>query len=267
MPQDRTQSHGCLGCKDGAFALPFSMAFQPIVDLADGSVFAFEALVRGPAGEGAMSVLDKVDDATRYGFDQACRTKAISMSADLGLLDGAASLSINFLPNAVYEPRACIRATVAAAHAASMPLDRIIFEITENERVVDPGHLTRIVETYKGMGLRTAIDDFGAGYSNLTLLTRFQPDILKLDMDLVRGVDRDRIRRGLIRSIVAVCRDLGITLVAEGVETADERDALLDLGVSIQQGYLFAKPGFESLPEPGAMHSGGVFNALQRALI
>ncbi|MDP3488963.1 MAG: EAL domain-containing protein, partial [Phenylobacterium sp.] len=101
----------CQGCRDGAgLDFDFSMAFQPIMDMETGQPFAYEALVRGPAGESAWSVLSQVTEENRYAFDQLCRTTAIDLAARLDIAGQGASLSINFLPNAVYEPRACIRA-------------------------------------------------------------------------------------------------------------------------------------------------------------
>ena len=241
---------GCAGCRDGqAFTAPFSMAFQPIVDVETGRVFAHEALVRGPEGQGAGTVLSQVDDITRYAFDQQCRVRAIQLAARLELPREGARLSINFLPNAVYEPKACIQLTLATAEASGFPLDRLIFEFTENERL-DPEHLGRIIATYQSMGFATAIDDFGAGYAGLTLLARFQPDIVKLDMELVRDIDASLVKRTLVSAIARACRDLGVLVLAEGVETADEHRALGDLGVMLQQGYLFARPAFEALAAP-----------------
>ncbi|MBE7218978.1 MAG: EAL domain-containing protein [Caulobacteraceae bacterium] len=225
------------------------MAFQPIVELATGEIWAHEALVRGVNGEGALSVLSQVDERSRYAFDQQCRMKAISLAARLRLPADGARLSINFLPNAVYEPQACIQLTLATARATGFPLDRLIFEFTEEERA-DPEHLGRIISSYRSMGFATAIDDFGAGYSGLTLLARFQPDIVKLDMELVRDIDREPVKRTLVRHILAACADLNIQLLAEGIETADESAALADLGATLQQGYLFAKPAFEALARP-----------------
>jgi len=236
---------GCAGCAS-PLDFDFTMAFQPIVDLAGDRVFAYEALVRGLSGQGAGAVLGQVTDKNRFGFDQRCRVKAVELASSLGL---DAYLSINFLPNAVYEPIHCLRTTVEAADRTGFPLDRIIFEVTEGERVTDHQHLKNILTTYKKSGLKTAIDDFGAGYAGLNLLADFQPDIIKLDMDLTRGIDADRARRAIVRATLAVCRELDITAIAEGVETVAEMHALQDLGISLMQGYLFAKPGFESLPE------------------
>ena len=165
------------------------MAFQPIVDIVDGSPFAYEALVRGPSGESALSVLSQVSDANRYAFDQQCRVKAIETAAKAGLIDTPARLSINFLPNAVYSPAACIQLTLKTARATDFPTDRLIFEFTENEEMTDPDHVAGIIATYQKMGFGTALDDFGAGHAGLNLLARFQPDIIKLDMELIRGLD------------------------------------------------------------------------------
>ena len=242
-------AEGCEGCRGGeGFQTPFSMAFQPIVDMRTRQVFAYEALVRGVSGEGAASVIDTVTSQTRYAFDQGCRVKAINLAAGLGLAQQGALLSINFLPNAVYEPSACIRLTLATARRTGFPLDRLLFEFTESERV-EHGHLGRIIAAYKALGFRTAIDDFGAGYSGLTLLAKFQPDIVKLDMELIRDIDTDRVKRLLVEGMVGVCREIGVQVLAEGIETLGEHQTLLELGVWLQQGYLLARPGFERLPE------------------
>ena len=240
----------CNGCRDGAaFDLPFSMAFQPIVDIKTGAVFAHEALVRGPNGEGAGSVLGQVKDDNRYAFDQQCRVKAIELASRLYEPTEDVKLSINFMPNAVYEPRACIRLTLATAMKTGFPLDRIIFEFTENEQL-DTDHVLHILRTYRDMGFKTAIDDFGAGHSGLGLLSRFQPDIVKIDMDLIRGIDTDPVKRTIVRHTLNMLEDLAITPLCEGVETLGELHALADLGVSLIQGYVLAKPGFESLVVP-----------------
>ena len=239
-------SVGCRDCRGlGALAIDFSMAFQPIVDVRNRTIFGYEALVRGRNGEGAGHVLGQVDDANRYRFDQACRVKAIDLAARLGI---EGMLSINFLPNAVYRAETCIRATLEAAAEHDFPTERIMFEVTEGERVVDHAHLKSILETYKELGFVTAIDDFGAGYSGLNLLADFQPHLIKLDMALTRNIDRDRVRRAIVFSIIACCRELGIRMIAEGIESREECLTLAEQGVELFQGYYFAKPQFEKLP-------------------
>ncbi len=238
----------CVGCRDGAgFDVPITMAFQPIVDVRNETVFAYEALVRGQDGQGAGAVLAQVSADNRYAFDQVCRKTAIELAAGLDLAADGAHLSINFLPNAVYEPRACIRITLEAAMRTGFPLNRIIFEFTEEE-ALDANHLLNILRSYRAMGFKTAIDDFGAGFAGLGLLTRFQPDIVKLDMALVRDIDTDPVKRTIVRNTLNMMRDLGIEPVCEGIETVGEHDALVDLGVDLMQGYLLGKPAVASLP-------------------
>lgn len=238
---------GCQGCqREDGFPLPFTMAFQPIVDSRNRTIFGHEALVRGMNGEGAGSVLGRVDADNRYYFDQQCRVKAIELAAKLYPSGTGTKLSINFMPNAVYEPRACIRRTLETAERVGFPLDQIIFEFTENEPL-DSAHLLGILKTYKEIGFATAIDDFGAGYAGLTLLAKFQPDIVKLDMDLMRGIDADPAKRVIVKHILAMAGDLGITTLCEGIETEAEFTTLTDLGASLFQGYYFGKPAFEAL--------------------
>jgi len=190
-------------------------------------------------------VLSQVDESSRYRFDQKCRQVAIATAAELKL---EAHLSINFMPNAVYRPEVCIRTTLEAAETHGFPLERIIFETVEGEQIADRAHLVDIFRAYKNYGFLTAIDDFGSGYSGLALLVDFQPDIVKLDMCLLRGIDRDSVRQRIVKGILAIAADLGIKVIAEGIETSGERDFFLAHGVSLMQGYFFAKPAFRALP-------------------
>lgn len=243
-----TRDHllACEGCRNGEpLDFDFTMAFQPIVDLRSREVFGYEALVRGLSGEGAPTILAQVTDANRYRFDQACRVKAVELASSLGL-DGY--LSINFMPNAIYEPATCIRTTLAAAHRHEFPTERLLFEVSEGEASADKSHLTSILTDYAQRGFKTAIDDFGAGYAGLGLLAEFQPHFLKLDMDLIRDIDYDPVRQAIVRAQVSMCAELGVSVIAEGIESRAESAWLLGAGVHLQQGYLFARPGFEKLP-------------------
>jgi EAL domain-containing protein (putative c-di-GMP-specific phosphodiesterase class I) len=238
---------GCGQCRTaGDLDFEFSYAYQPIVDVAARSVFAHEALVRGPNGEPAYTVLSRVNEANRYTFDQACRVKAVTGAARLGMKE---LLSINFMPNAVYRAELCIRSTIEAANSCDFPTENIIFEVSEGEEVKDRSHLIGIFNEYERLGFRTAIDDFGAGYSGLNLLADYQPDIIKIDMGLIRHIDRDTVRQAIVRGIVSMTANLGTRVLAEGIETSAERDFLLAEGIELMQGYLFCKPAFEALGE------------------
>lgn len=241
------KSVGCNDCRNlDQLGIKFTMAFQPIVNFKDKTIFGYEALVRGPNKEGAHFILSQVTDDNRYKFDQAIRVKALDLAKKLNL---EGMLSINFLPNAVYRPETCIRATLEAAEELNFPTNRIMFEVTEGEKVIDHDHLKKIFVEYKKQNFTTAIDDFGAGYAGLNLLADWQPDVIKLDMSLTRNINNDRVRRSLVFGIIAVCKELSIQIIAEGIETKEERDTLYSQGVYLFQGYYFARPGFESLPD------------------
>lgn len=220
------------------------MAFQPVVDLESGRIDAYEALVRGLAGEGAAEVMGAITADNRYQFDQACRVKAINLAKTLGI---DRQLNINFMPNAVYEPKACIRLTLDTAKACGFPLDQITFEIVEDERIRDSKHLHGIIAEYRRIGFKIALDDFSSGYSGLSLLVDLKPDIIKLDRFLVRDCDLDKTRLATVASVIKLARELEIKAVVEGVEREAEVAALRSVGARFMQGFFFARPKFEGI--------------------
>ncbi|KQP15766.1 EAL domain-containing protein [Methylobacterium sp. Leaf93] len=239
----------CQGCRDGAdLDFTFTMAFQPILDLDAQRVWGYEALVRGPEGQSAASILDRVTEKTVYRFDQAARVRAIELAGRLFPVDDDTKLSINFMPNAVYEPAACIRSSLEAARRAGFAHDRIMFEFTENEKFRDIDHVKRIVAEYRKQGFLTALDDFGAGFAGLNLLANFRPDLIKIDMELLRGIDTDKGRQIITAGIISIARQLGVSVIAEGIETRGELETLRGLGATLFQGYHFARPQLEALP-------------------
>ncbi|WP_242096656.1 EAL domain-containing protein [Sphingomonas sp. CROZ-RG-20F-R02-07] len=249
---------GCQGCRQPDTNFDLAMAFQPIVDIETGRAWAYEALVRGPNGEDAGQVLAAVTEANRYAFDQQCRVAAITQAVAAGIVETGARLSINFLPNAVYSPVACIQLTLKTAAAVGLPTDRLVFEFTENEEFADTAHVANIIDTYRRMGFATALDDFGAGHAGLSLLARLQTDIVKLDMELVRDIDTSQPRRMIVEGLIAMFARMNIVVVAEGIETTAEYETLRALGVRYMQGYLLARPGFRilpphALPEPASI--------------
>lgn len=239
-------------CRHCTTALPFefSFAFQPIVDIRDGSIFSYEALVRGVNGESAWSVLSQVTFENQYAFDQMCRMKALALAGRLGI---RTRINLNFMPNAIYRPELCIRSTIAAAQAMNFPIEDIVFELTEGENVADHAKLIEIFSEYSRLGFKTAIDDFGAGFSGLALIADFQPDMIKLDMGLVRDIDTLPAKQAIARAVVSMCAEMSIMLVAEGIESQREFEWLRQAGVSFFQGYYFAHPAFEALPQPRAI--------------
>jgi EAL domain-containing protein (putative c-di-GMP-specific phosphodiesterase class I) len=217
------------------------MAYQPIVH-ADGRVFGHEALMRSDLralpNPGAM-----FDAAERLGrvHDLGRTIRARAAASPNGT--SGASLFVNVH---------ALELTDADLYAPSAPLSAraggVVLEITERssfERVQD---LRAKIKTLRELGYRIAVDDLGAGYAGLTSFAALEPDVVKLDMALIRGVDSEPIKQRLVGSMARLCRDLGILVVAEGVETAAEKDVLVDLGCDLLQGYLFGRPA----PQPAA---------------
>lgn len=225
----------------------WSWAFQPIVDVADGSVYSFEALVRGPAGEPASTVLAAAATADPYAFDEELRASAIETAARLGLVT---RLNLNVLPRGLVASQTPLASTIAAAGRNGIDAARLIIEVTEGELVEDVASLAARLDEYRRFGVSIAIDDFGAGHAGLTMLADLLPDVLKLDRALVHGIEGNGARQAIVRAVLQFCLDLGIDVIAEGVETVAERHWLEDAGIRLFQGYLFGRPTFEALAPP-----------------
>jgi EAL domain-containing protein (putative c-di-GMP-specific phosphodiesterase class I) len=243
----------CGKCReDTPLPFDFKIAFQPIVDVTRQRVWGYEALVRGVNGESAYSILSQLTDDIRYQFDQASRVMAIETAGGLFKQDDL-RLSINFMPNAVYEPNACIQKSLAAAKRVDFPHKNLMFEFTENERITDTAHVQRIIEAYRALGFWTALDDFGAGYAGLGLLSRLQPDLIKIDMELLRDIHLSRAKQAIVAGIVGIAHALDIEVLGEGVENEQELTILRAAGISLFQGYHFAKPALMALPDVPAL--------------
>lgn len=224
----------------------FSFAFQPIVDAGARQVHSYEALIRGRTGEAAFSVLQRVPDALVHRFDFDSRLAAIALASQLDL---ETRLNLNFLPQALARSDAPLEETLRMAERCGLPANRLVIEVTETGVIDDHEAFALRINRFRSLGLAVAIDDFGAGYSGLNLLADFQPDQIKIDMNLVRGIQGHGPRQAIVRALIQACTDLGIGVVAEGVESIDEYRWFAAEGVQYFQGYLFGRPGFECLPQ------------------
>ena len=216
----------------------FTFAFQPIVDTNTREVLSYEALIRGPAKEPAYQILQQVSADRLCAFDQRIRVEAIDLAMRLQL---NCHLNLNFLPGSLDSAPQSILTTVEAAGRANLPIERLVLEVVEGEIIHDHSHFTGLINQYRALGLKVAIDDFGAGYSGLNLLAEFQPDQVKLDMKLIWGIDRNGPRQSIVRAIDGICLELGIDVIAEGVETergvclADEPGDTPVSGISVRK--------------------------------
>lgn len=245
---------GCSQCRGGVDGeLAFDIAFQPIFDVRNRSVRAYEALVRGLNGESAASVLDAVAESEKHRFEQSVRVLAIEKAARLGIVTTGAALAINILPSAVNQTERCLGHTIAAARRVGLDTSRIVFEFSEQSKL-DVGHARAIVKSYRKHGFRTALDDFGDGYAGLVTLADVPTDFVKLDIGLIHGIDASPDRQAIVRALVGLLRSLGRGAVAEGVETAAELATVTALGIEMVQGFYLGRPSLTELQrEPYGM--------------
>ncbi|MEZ2348853.1 EAL domain-containing protein [Terriglobus sp. RCC_193] len=226
------------------------MAFQPMVNVTTGNVYAYEALVRGPQGQSAASILGRLKENDQFLFHQHCRSRAMTLATNLGITKSNAALSINFLPRAICTPEACSAMTLAAARSLNFPYKRLIFEMTDSERLLDTKQVRTVAREYQRNGFRIAlaIDDLQAALSEKAVYKQMRADILKLNMTITRNLHLHPHSQAAIASLQKVCNAEEMDLIAEGVESLEEYVALLRCGIEHMQGYLFAMPGFEALP-------------------
>jgi EAL domain-containing protein (putative c-di-GMP-specific phosphodiesterase class I) len=220
--------------------------FQPVVEAAGGAIWGFECLVRGrtAAGElvppGQMIAWSRQENLT-FMLDRVCRETHLRNAAKL-LAGRDVHLLINFLPTAVYDPEFCLASTVAVARAGGIAPERIIFEVVETEKVADTDRLRAILDFYRRGGFRVALDDLGSGYSGLSLMADLNPDLIKIDRHLIARSVGSPIHRSICESLVRLGKDNGKLVLAEGVETIEEKRLLDGMGVDLFQGYLFGRP-------------------------
>jgi EAL domain-containing protein (putative c-di-GMP-specific phosphodiesterase class I)/CheY-like chemotaxis protein len=219
------------------------MAFQPIVSWRDRRIFGYEALMRSdePLMKNPADMLDAAERLGRlHELGRAVRSRVAAAVPDG---PSHARIFVN-LHSADLEDDELYAPDAPLSRIAS----RVVLEITERASLASVKNVSSSVSRLKALGFEIAIDDLGAGYAGLTSFAQLEPEIVKLDMSLVRSVDTDSRRQSIVRSMKQLSDDLGILVVAEGVETASERDTLADLGCDLLQGYVFARPhrGFGS---------------------
>ncbi|HEY0757956.1 MAG TPA: EAL domain-containing protein [Acidisarcina sp.] len=223
-----------------------TMAFQPFVDVNDKSVYGYEALVRGTNNEPASDIFAHIAQGEEAGFDLACTALAIDLASTLNV---STYLGINLSrahSGSIDGNEAHLIAAIARAR--DFPVQRVMIEITESRDRVIRERMPELLCRYKAEGFATAIDRFGLGDLGLDVLGHCRPDAIKLSTSLVRDIDADPVQCSVIAGIAQVCNELGIQVIAVGVETAGECRALRDAGVHLFQGYLFAHPGLNRLP-------------------
>jgi EAL domain-containing protein (putative c-di-GMP-specific phosphodiesterase class I) len=219
--------------------------FQPIFKRDCKTPWGYECLMRGVADDGSRlmpkQLLDwAAQERLIFMLDRICRETHIRNAA--ACLPDDVSILINFLPTAIYEPAFCLKTTIAAAKSAGIDPSRVIFEVVETEKVDDSNHLASILNEYRKSGFRVALDDVGSGFAGLTMLADLNPDLIKIDRELVEGAAKSEMHSIIIRALVQIAKESGCLVLAEGVETETELTLMKSFGVDLFQGFLLGRP-------------------------
>ena len=222
----------------------FTTYFQPIVDAKSEYIYGHETLIRGILENGhIMSPFQMFkmakDSNLIFNLDRQARETNIINSYKHKI---DSKIFINFTPTAIYDPEFCLRSTMAKIQEFNIKPERIVFEVIETEEVSDINHLKRILEYYRNEGFKIALDDLGSGYASLNRLFNLKPDYIKVDMDIIRDIHKDKLKQSIFKAIVSISKNSGIKTIAEGVETKEELDYVVSKGADLIQGYYYSKP-------------------------
>lgn len=231
--------------------------FQPVIEAKTGDVWGYECLMRGRKADGSLvGALQMLEWAShenlKFMLDRVCRETHLENAGRLNF-GAKCRFLINFLPTAIYKPEFCLQTSLAAMRRSGLTPGQVIFEVVETEQVLDTAHLLKILEFYRRNGFGVALDDMGSGYAGLNLLADLQPDLIKIDRDIVSKAVNSKSHLNICASLVRMGHDNGQLVLAEGVETEEEVILMESLGIDLFQGYYFGKPQPQpEFPQPAA---------------
>ena len=228
--------------------------FQPIVSLRDGSILGYEALSRGPEGSKLENPEHLFAAARQCGMiwdlEFICRDKSLCV---ISKLEPKCKVFLNIDPSVISDRRFQRDSTKEYLMKYHISPQDIIFEITEKNPVQNIGNFKKIIKSFQNQNYQFAIDDTGAGYSGFNLISTINPHYLKIDMNIIHGIDKHTIKQALVRSLFEFTRITNASLIAEGIETLAELQTLIDIGVHYGQGYLIHRPHPDLSPIPAKM--------------
>lgn len=225
--------------------------FQPIYRTDNGGLWGYECLLRGRTEDGDLiQPVELIEWARRenliFMLDRMSRechlTNAGKKISDLD----TTYILINYLPSSIYRPEFCLRSTGAAAKAAGIPASQIVFEVVETELITDMEHLNSVLSYYRRNGYKVALDDIGSGFSSLSVLGDLNPDIVKIDISLIQNARTSTMHADICKSLVGLGHTRGLLVLAEGIETEEDKQFAMSIGADLLQGYLLGRPN----PEP-----------------
>ncbi|MCP5330939.1 MAG: EAL and GGDEF domain-containing protein [Pseudomonadales bacterium] len=217
--------------------------FQPIIDFQKRTILGYESLIRGPSDSALHSPATLFDIARREGalteLDIACKRKGIRAFNSKQL---AGKLFLNTTPQGLLEPGHRNGLTLEFLREVGIAPENVVIELTEQYPMTDFSIMRNALEHYRLMGFEIAIDDLGAGYSGLTRWAELRPDYVKVDRHFIQNIHTDSVKQSFVRSIADIAKELQCHVIAEGIETQEECQALVGMGITFGQGYFFGRP-------------------------
>jgi len=223
--------------------------FQPIVDVKSNQIYGYETLARGVKDDGTLMYPDVLFSKSKrndlnFKLDRLCRESSLKTAATKKVHQ---KVFINFIPTSIYDPEFCLNSTVKWAKQLEFNPSQIVFEVVETELVKDQEHLKNILKYYRSKGFKIALDDVGEGYSSLNMLIELEPDIIKIDRNIICDIDTNELKQSVYKALYTLAKEHNITVLAEGIETESELNMVKSIGVDLAQGYFFAKPTAEPI--------------------
>lgn len=217
--------------------------YQPIVSLKDGEIYAFEGLSRMNPEKCSLCISDLFKFAEQenklWQLESICRKKTLRNAR---YLDSKIKLFINVDPLVIEDPKFRQGFTQKILEKHNISSDRIVFEITEKNSIYDKENFSKIIQHYKNERFKIAIDDFGEGYAGINRVCSLMPEYLKLDIEMIRDIDKDTVKQKIVKNIVKFCKEINTMVIAEGIETKEELIELIRLEVNFGQGFLLQRP-------------------------
>lgn len=231
------------------------VVFQPIVHLNSGKIFGYEGLTRGPEQSSFHSPIRLFEFAEMYGtlytLEKIAREKALNLSDSL--LKNNEKLFININSQVIHDPDFTPGHTVSLLAQYGLSPSDVVFEITERNAIQDFSAFCEVLNHYRDQGFEIAVDDAGAGYSSLQAITEIQPDYIKVDRSLISGIHENDIKAHILEAFATFTKKMNSKIIAEGIETTEELQKVIQLGIDYGQGYLLSRPNYPVHPIPEAI--------------
>ncbi|MBP2198122.1 diguanylate phosphodiesterase [Pantoea cypripedii] len=221
-------------------------AFQPIIDPFSREVLALEALIRSADGGPPQKFFAPYSRKQAYEVDLKSKSQAFKLAKQFDIPE--LTLSINLLPMSLVMVPNAVDYLLTEIRASGLVPEQIVVEVTEDEAISRADEFAAAIKQLKAAGISVALDDFGAGFAGLSLLAKFQPDKIKIDRSIIKDVHKSGPKQAIVHAIIKCCSSLEISVIAEGVEKAEEWMWLEAAGISKFQGFLFARPQLNGIP-------------------